>query len=141
MNDELAQLYQSVILEHNRSPRNHGPLVGASHEGTADNPLCGDRVTLRLLMGEGGIAAARFEARGCALSRAAGSLLTEAVAGLTSSEALALGERFAAFLAGDAAAPSESLAVFGGVRAFPSRIACAALPWKALATALRAPRR
>jgi len=137
MNEELAQLYQSVILDHNRSPRNHGPLPGASHEGTADNPLCGDRVTLRLVVGDGGIAAARFEARGCALSRAAGSLLTEAVKGLSPAEALALGERFAAFLLGGETPPSESLAVFGGVKAFPSRIVCATLPWKALAAALR----
>ncbi len=135
MNDALRALYQDVILDHHKAPRNHGPLADATHRGTADNPLCGDRVTLHLIVGDR-IRAARFEARGCALSRAAGSLLTEAAVGKTPAEARDLAARFEAFVAGAAPAPSEALAVFGGVREFPSRAACATLPWQALLRAL-----
>jgi nitrogen fixation NifU-like protein len=135
MNDALTSLYQNIILDHHKSPRNHGPLPEATHHATADNPLCGDRVTVHLVVGER-IDAARFEARGCALSRAAGSLLTEAAVGKTPAEARDLAARFAAFVAGTGPAPNEALAAFAGVRDFPSRVACATLPWDALSRAL-----
>jgi nitrogen fixation NifU-like protein len=139
MNDALRSLYQDIILDHHKSPRNHGPLAEATHDATVDNPLCGDRVTVHLAVGDR-IDAARFEARGCALSRAAGSLLTEAVIGKTPAEARDLAARFAAFVAGTGPAPSDALAAFGGVRDFPSRVACATLPWDALSRALEGAR-
>ncbi|HKA90386.1 MAG TPA: SUF system NifU family Fe-S cluster assembly protein [Haliangiales bacterium] len=135
MNDAVRALYQGVILDHHKSPRNHGPLADATHRATADNPLCGDRVTVHLVVADR-IDAARFEARGCALSRASGSLLTEAAVGKTPAEARELAARFEAFVAGSAPAPDDALAVFAGVREFPSRAACAVLPWQALVRAL-----
>jgi nitrogen fixation NifU-like protein len=135
MNDALRSLYQDVILDHHKSPRNHGPLDGATHHATVDNPLCGDRVTVHLAVRDR-IDAARFEARGCALSRAAGSILTESAVGKTPAEARALAGAFEAFVAGAAPAPTDALAVFAGVREFPARAACATLPWQALLRAL-----
>lgn len=136
MNDALAQLYQEVIVEHHKSPRNHGPLEHATHRATIDNPLCGDQVTVRLVLAGDRIDLIRFEARGCALSRASASLMTEAVRGLSSTDALARGRALETYIAGKSDAPTEALAVFAGVREFPSRIGCVTLPWQALTQAL-----
>lgn len=136
MNDELARLYQKVILEHNKSPRNYGPLAGATHEAQEHNPLCGDVITLRFGVTGGVLDPVRFESRGCAIVRATGSLMTSAIAGKPAAEALRLRDQFEAFLAGGAAGELGELAVVQGVREFPSRIACAMLPWRALAAAL-----
>jgi len=140
VNDELARLYQQVILEHNKSPRNYGPLEGATHEARADNPLCGDVVTLRLVVADGRIQAVRFEARGCAISRATASLMTSAIAGGTPQAAARLRGEFEGLMAAPAdperAAVLGELTVVEGVRDFPSRIACAVLPWRALEAAL-----
>ena len=136
MNDELARLYQRVILEHNKSPRNYGALPGATHEGQAHNPLCGDVITVRLSLRDDVLDPVRFEARGCAIVRATGSLMTSAIAGKNVAAALRLREAFDAFLAGGEAGALGELAVVQGVREFPSRIPCAMLPWRALAAAL-----
>jgi nitrogen fixation NifU-like protein len=136
MNEELARLYQRVILEHNKSPHHYGALADATHEGTAHNPLCGDVITVRLNLRDQTIDPIRFEARGCAIVRATGSLMTSAIAGRSMNDALGLRDQFAAFLAGGDAGALGDLAVVQGVREFPSRIACAMLPWRALATAL-----
>jgi nitrogen fixation NifU-like protein len=136
MNDELARLYQSVILEHNKSPRNYGPLPGATHEAEEHNPLCGDVITLRFNTASDLIEPIRFEARGCAIVRATGSLMTSAIAGKSIRDALLLRDRFEGFLAGSDGAELGELAVVAGVREFRSRIACAMLPWRALASAL-----
>ena len=136
MNDELARLYQKVILEHNKSPRNYGPLAGATHEAQEHNPLCGDVITLRFGVTNDVIDPIRFESRGCAIVRATGSLMTSAIAGKPIADALALRARFEAFLDGGDGAELGELAVVAGVREFRSRIACAMLPWRALSTAL-----
>jgi nitrogen fixation NifU-like protein len=136
MNEELARLYQRVILEHNKAPQHYGALEGATHEGRAHNPLCGDVITVRLNLRDRRIDPIRFEARGCAIVRATGSLMTSAIAGKSMTDALRLRDQFEAFLAGGDAAALGQLTVVQGVREFPSRIACAMLPWRALATAL-----
>src|SRR5262249_3240259 len=136
LSPELQALYQKVIVEHHKAPRNHGPLAGATHEATADNPLCGDQVTLRLRLDDGRVAALGFESRGCMLSRAAASLMTEAIAGRGAASALALGTAFAAFLAGGPDDGLGGLTALAGVRDFPSRIGCVTLPFDALRRAL-----
>jgi nitrogen fixation NifU-like protein len=138
VNDALSKLYQDVIVAHHKAPRNHGPLAGATHEATALNPLCGDEVTVRLRLDGGRVAEVRFESRGCVLSRAAASLMTEAVAGQPAAAADALGAAFAAFLGGGPRAGLGELTVLEGVRDFPSRVACVTLPWQALSRALAA---
>lgn len=140
---DLDDLYQAVIVDHDRAPRNHGPLAGATHAATADNPLCGDVVTLHLRLECGVIRGASFEGRGCSLSRAAASILTTLLAGRELASARALAAAFEAFVqsAPDAAAaPADlgDLAAFAGVRRFRSRRACATLPLRALAAAVAA---
>ena len=140
MNDALRKLYQEVIVEHHKSPHNHGPLEGATHAATAHNPLCGDQVTLRLIVGDDQLTTVRFESRGCVLSRAAASLMTDAVQGKSAAAALELGRELEAFVGSPPAAGAADrlgdLAVLEGVREFPSRIGCVTLPWQALARAL-----
>lgn len=136
LDEGLRALYNALILEHDRSPRNCGPLAGATHEASEDNPLCGDELTLRLRAPSGRVDEARFEALGCALSRASASLMTEALKGKRVEEALALALAFEASLAGQAPAPAPGLEAFAGVRDFPSRVGCATLAWRALRAAL-----
>jgi nitrogen fixation protein NifU and related proteins len=137
---DLDELYQAVIVDHDRAPRRHGPLSGATHGATADNPLCGDVVTLHLRLDDGVIRDVSFEGRGCALSRAAASILSTMLAGQDLAAARALSAAFEAFVhaAPDAPAAPElgDLAAFAGVRRFRSRRACATLPLRALAAAL-----
>ncbi len=142
---DAKTLYQELIVDHGNAPRNHGPLPGATHEATAKNPLCGDRVTVRLRVDDAGVVReARFEARGCMIAKASGSLLTEAVLGATAEGARALGRTVAELVDGtgdaDAAAgaPSASgaLRALEGVRAFPARKGCVTLAWRALDAAL-----
>jgi nitrogen fixation protein NifU and related proteins len=146
MTPALSSLYQAVILDHNARPRNLGPLPGHTHEASEHNPLCGDRVTLRLRIEDGAITAASFEGDGCALSRASASLLTLAVTGRTPDEALALdGELTRLLSPGPETAETEGAAGAGhlgdltalqGVRDVPARRRCATLPWEALRAAL-----
>ena len=142
MNATLQQLYQGIILEHNAHPRNRGPLPDATQEAHVDNPLCGDRVTLRLRCQDDRIVEARFEGDGCALSMASASLLTTMVAARPLVDALALGDELRRLLgrgpeheAVDRARLGD-LVAFEGTRQFPSRISCATLAWDALAAAL-----
>ncbi|HEX6735262.1 MAG TPA: SUF system NifU family Fe-S cluster assembly protein [Azonexus sp.] len=140
MNADLRDLYQEVIVDHGRRPRNFGPLPGASHQAEGFNPLCGDRLTLRLQVVDGMIAEARFEGAGCAISMASASLLTEALQGRSVAEAQALFAAFHALLTGPDDVPPAGLgklAVLAGVRAFPTRIKCATLAWHALQAALQ----
>jgi nitrogen fixation NifU-like protein len=139
MSSELRDLYQEVIVDHGRRPRNFGPLAEASHQAEGVNPLCGDRLTLRLKVVDGVIAEARFEGVGCAISTASASLLTEALTGRPVAEADALFTAFHNLLTrADAAPPADlgKLQVLAGVREFPSRIKCATLAWHALQAAL-----
>jgi nitrogen fixation NifU-like protein len=139
---DLDALYQSVIVDHDRAPRNAGPLPGATHHATIDNPLCGDVVTLHLLVEDGVIRTATFDAHGCALSRAAASILTTHLHDLPLSSAVTLAATFDTFVRApaDTDAPADAslgdLTAFAGVRRFRSRQACALLPFRALLTAL-----
>lgn len=142
MSDLLA-LYQEVILDHNKRPRNSGELAAPDRQAEGNNPLCGDRLTVELLLEGDRIADIRFRGQGCAISTASASLMTEAVKGRTVAEAEELFERFHEMLTGDPSVPAAvsaeigKLAVFAGVREFPIRVKCATLPWHTLRAALR----
>jgi len=138
---ELSDLYRDVILDHNRHPRNFGDLSPANATIEGFNPLCGDRLTLRLQLTDDRIADIRFEGQGCAISTASASLMTEAVKGKTRAEAEQLFERIHELLTDDAAPVDEQLgklAALSGVREFPARVKCASLCWHTLAPALKA---
>ncbi len=137
---ELKDLYRDVILDHNRAPRNFGPLVGATASIEGFNPLCGDRLTLRLRLCDDRIADIRFEGEGCAISTASASLMTEAVKGQTRGEALGVFTRVHRLLTEDGAPVDGELgklAALSGVREFPARVKCASLCWHTLASALQ----
>jgi nitrogen fixation NifU-like protein len=140
MSENLQDLYQQVILDHNKRPRNFRTIEGGRHaEGY--NPLCGDRLTVYLRLENGRIIDVSFEGSGCAISRASASLMTDSVKGKTVGEAEALFERFHEMIT---KAPDEpvddlgKLSVFSGVRQFPLRVKCASLPWHALRAAVDA---
>ncbi|HEU5041154.1 MAG TPA: SUF system NifU family Fe-S cluster assembly protein [Gemmatimonadales bacterium] len=136
----LSELYQNVILEHNRSPRNYRVLEDANRRVEGNNPLCGDRLTLWLKVEDGVIRDLGFQGSGCAISRASASLMTAAVKGKTEAEAGELFDRFHQLVTGTLdPAQSETLgklAVFSGVSEFPVRVKCATLPWHALKRAM-----
>ena len=140
----MTGLYQQVILDHYRRPRNWGALTGATHHGTASNPVCGDEIVLELRMGGDTIEAAAFSGRGCAISQAAASLMTEALSGQTLAEGLVLRDRFFGLMRGDAVDERDaglgSLRGLAGIAKFPVRIRCALLPWEALEVAVAATR-
>ncbi len=133
MNADLRELYREVILEHSKRPRNLRVLAeGSRAEGY--NPLCGDRVTVYAVTRGDRLYEVAFHGSACAVCVASASMMTEILSGKSRAEALETGERFRAFLL-DAAAPSTDarlgpLMAFAGVRAFPSRIKCALLPWQ-----------
>ena len=139
---ELMDLYQEVILDHNKNPRNFGQIEAADHCARGDNPLCGDRLTLYLRMDGDRIAEVRFEGQGCAISTASASILTEVVLGKSLDEVEALFESFHDLLTGDPSVVAEvgpelgKLAVFAGVREFPVRVKCATLAWHTLKAAI-----
>jgi len=137
---DLQDLYQEVILDHNRRPRNFRTLEdGRKAEGY--NPLCGDRLTVYLRVEEGVIKDATFQGAGCAISKASASLMTDAVKGKTLAEAEALFERFHRTVTAPSDAPVEDLgklSVLAGVRQFPVRVKCATLAWYALRAAAEA---
>ncbi len=142
---QLAELYQELILDHNRAPRNYGALTGANRSAIGHNPLCGDQLTLYLRVNGGVVEEIAFEGKGCAISKASASLMTEALKGKTVADAEALYERFHELLTGppDAKADGRSLgklAVFSGVREFPVRVKCATLSWHTFHAALHGER-
>jgi len=139
---DLRELYQQVIVDHNRHPRHRGKPARHTHEAAGDNPLCGDRIAVYVLVEDGVIRDIGFEGAGCAISTASASLMTGAVAGKTVEEAERL---FGAFhdmvVSPDAPADPEilgKLAAFAGVRGFPARVKCANLAWHTLHAALAA---
>lgn len=139
---DLRDLYQEVIVDHYRRPRNFGRLAEANHHAEGVNPLCGDRLTLYLKLRDGVIEDASFEGSGCAISTASASLMTEALKGKTPAQAHGLFEAFRALVVtgapGEAAAsPLGKLEVLGGVREFPARVKCATLAWHTLEAALQ----
>jgi nitrogen fixation protein NifU and related proteins len=136
---DLKELYRDVILDHNRHPRNFGPLAGASHHAEGNNPLCGDCLSLTLRLTGERIEDIRFEGSGCAISTASASLMTEAVKGKDRSSVRQLFERVHALLTQADAAPDPALgklAALSGVREFPARVKCASLCWHTLNAAL-----
>jgi nitrogen fixation NifU-like protein len=138
---ELRELYQQVILDHNRKPRNFRTLADANRTADGHNPLCGDQLTLALRVEDGVIQDAAFQGKGCAISKASASMMTAGVIGKSEAEAAALFRRVHAMLTteptGEAVPDSlGKLAVFAGVREFPSRIKCATLAWHTLQAAL-----
>lgn len=136
---DLGDLYQELILDHSRRPRNFAPVQGASAVAEGYNPLCGDKVTVQLKLEGGVIKEAGFQGSGCAISTASASLMTEALKGRTRAEAERLFERFHELLTGDKQASPElgKLAVFSGVREYPMRVKCATLAWHTLRVALQ----
>jgi nitrogen fixation NifU-like protein len=137
---ELNDLYRDVILDHNRKPRNFGGLEPADASVEGFNPMCGDRLTVRLRLADDTISDIRFEGQGCAISTASASLMTEAVKGKTRAEALLLFDRVHRLLTDDAAPGGDALgklAALSGVREYPARVKCASLCWHTLASALR----
>jgi nitrogen fixation protein NifU and related proteins len=136
----LNELYQNVILEHNRSPRNYRTMPDADRKASGQNPLCGDQVTVWVRLNGDVIEDVSFEGAGCAISRASASLMTAAVKGKTRAEAVGLFDRFRRLvtgtLSGEAPETLGKLAVFSGVAAFPVRVKCASLAWHTLKAAL-----
>lgn len=135
----LSDLYQEVILDHNRRPRNFRVIEPASATQEGYNPLCGDRLTLYLTIDDGVIADVAFQGSGCAISKASASLMTEAVKGKTVDEARALFDTFHEMITSppESALPEMGkLAVLSGVRDFPTRVKCAGLAWHTLKAAV-----
>lgn len=137
---ELRDLYQELIIDHGRRPRNFGALADANHTAEGFNPLCGDRITLFVKTREGVIEDVRFEGTGCAISTASASLMSEALKGRTEAEAQALFDGFHALVTGHGTVedpPLGKLEVLAGVAEFPARVKCATLAWHTLLAALR----
>ena len=133
-------LYQEVILDHGKRPRNFGKLENASVKAEGFNPLCGDRLTLELKLDNNIVQDAKFTGAGCAISVASASLMTETLKGKTRAEVQQIFERFHQLLTTDSAVPDMGkLAVFSGVREFPARVKCATLAWHTLQAALENP--
>lgn len=136
----LSELYQNVILEHNRSPRNYRAMDGADAKAEGHNPLCGDQLTVWLRLDGDVVGDVSFQGSGCAISKASASLMTSAVKGKTLPEVNALFARFHRLVTGTLpTAEAETLgklAVFSGVSEFPVRVKCATLSWHTLRQAL-----
>ena len=135
---ELRELYQTTILDHNKSPRNFRVPQGANRRADGHNPLCGDAISVHVALADDTLRDVGFQGSGCAISTASASLMTEAVKGKSAAEARRLFDAFHALLTGGGAAGAElgKLAVFAGVREFPMRVKCATLAWHTLRSAL-----
>ena len=137
--NELRDLYQSVILDHYKTPRNYGSLDGATGSADGVNPLCGDHVTVHVRVDGDTVAGVGFEGNGCAISKASASLMTEIVEGRSVAETETIFSRFHDLVTGEAAVDPEELGkleVLSGVREFPARVKCATLAWHALRAAI-----
>jgi nitrogen fixation protein NifU and related proteins len=145
MTMDLRELYQDIILDHGRHPRNFRPIEQATHTAKGHNPLCGDRVTVYLTLDGDRIADVSFEGRGCAISTASSSLMTEVLKGKTLAEAQALFAQFHARVTGGEVhelsealeEDAERLDPLTGVKAYPARVKCATLPWHAFEAAVK----
>ena len=135
MDNALRELYQEVILDHSRHPRHYGAMEGASHKADGYNPLCGDRVTIYLKLDDDGrVADIAFEGKGCAISQASASMMTDLLKGRTKEDAEKLMEGFLHLVKGEDAPglsddDRETLEVMGGISEFPMRVKCATLAW------------
>jgi nitrogen fixation protein NifU and related proteins len=137
---EIAALYQEMILDHYRRPRNKGALENADASVEMKNPLCGDEITLQVAFAPTGVAELKFSGRGCSISQASASMMTQLVKGKSIEEIDALRNRFRDLILGDQSAATDerlgSLRAFSGVARFPARVKCALLAWNALESAL-----
>jgi nitrogen fixation protein NifU and related proteins len=138
---ELSELYQQVILDHNKKPRNFRRLEDATQHADGFNPLCGDQLTVYLRLADGVVEEVSFEGSGCAISKASASMMTQAVKGKSRDEAEELFEEFHRMVTGELDEEAEPnslgrLKIFSGVREFPARVKCASLPWHTLHAAL-----
>ena len=138
---ELSELYQQVILDHNKKPRNFRKLENASHTAEGYNPLCGDHLTVYLDLENDLVKEVGFEGSGCAISKAAASMMTQAVKGKSKEQAENLFQEFHSMVTGELNEETEennlgNLKIFAGVRDFPVRVKCATLPWHTLHAAL-----
>ena len=136
---DLRELYQELILEHSKAPRNYRELKSADHKAEGYNPLCGDRFTVCVQMQGDSIQDIAFQGSGCAISKASASMMTQSVKGKTKQEARELFERFHRTVTGKTNGTSADLgklAVFSGVAEFPTRVKCATLAWHTLQAAL-----
>lgn len=138
---DLRDLYQELILDHNRRPRNFGPLAGANRSARGVNPLCGDKVAVHLHVEGDRVMGVSFEGTGCAISIASASVMTETLKEQSCGEARELFERFHQMVAADDGSGNEDagmgkLAAFAGVRDYPARVKCATLAWHTLRAAL-----
>jgi nitrogen fixation NifU-like protein len=137
---DLEDLYQEVILDHNKSPRNFRAIENASHKAEGYNPLCGDQVTVYVRLRDGLIEDISFQGSGCAISKASASIMTAELKGKPESDAAEMFEKVHSMLTGDAAEGGQSLgklAVLSGVCKFPARVKCATLAWHTLNSALK----
>lgn len=140
---DLRELYQEVILDHSRKPRNFREMTEATRTAVGNNPLCGDRVTVYLRMDGDRVIDASFQGQGCAISKSSASMMTDAVKGKTRAEADEMFERFHRMVTSGVPSPDDAailgkLAVFAGVSEFPIRVKCASLAWHTLRAALEA---
>lgn len=140
---ELLELYQQIILDHNKRPRNYKALEGSTHAAHGHNPLCGDEVNVYLKIEGDRIEAISFDGEGCAISKASASLMTELLQGKTLAEAEAEARDLFELLGGESIPDTETLlvekgdlAALSGVRKFPARIKCASLAWRAMIAAV-----
>ncbi|MFL6286053.1 MAG: Fe-S cluster assembly sulfur transfer protein SufU [Pyrinomonadaceae bacterium] len=138
---ELSELYQQVILDHNKKPRNFQKLEGANRVSEGFNPLCGDQLTVYMLMHDGVVSDLSFVGTGCAISKAAASMMTQAIKGKTRDEAQTLFHEFHRMVTGELDEASEPnhlgrLTIFAGVRDYPARVKCASLAWHTMHAAL-----
>ncbi len=142
MSDDLRELYQEVILDHGKHPRNFHACEDATNEARGNNPLCGDQLVIYVKMGEDGkIADVSFVGKGCAISMASASMMTDLLKGRTAEEAQAMFDAFHKMCTGeeedvDFGEEAEKLRVLSGVREFPTRVKCATLPWHTMVAAL-----
>ncbi|MGE5480480.1 MAG: Fe-S cluster assembly sulfur transfer protein SufU [Chloroflexota bacterium] len=139
--NELKDLYQEVILDHNKNPRNFGQLTVFNYSAEGHNPLCGDRIDVYLQIENEKIADIKFEGAGCAISKASASIMTTLLKGKTIEEAKRLFDEFHDIVTADASEDIDpmnlgKLAVFCGVREFPARVKCASLAWHTMKTAI-----
>jgi nitrogen fixation protein NifU and related proteins len=138
---ELSELYQQVILDHNKKPRNFRKLENANHTAEGYNPLCGDQLTIYLDLEDGLVKEVGFEGSGCAISKASASMMTQAVKGRSKEQVETLFQEFHSMVTGELNEETEennlgNLKIFAGVREFPVRVKCATLPWHTLHAAL-----
>lgn len=139
---DLRDLYQEVILEHSKAPRNFRTLASANHQAEGFNPLCGDRYTVYLDMDGDKVRDIAFQGSGCAISKASASMMTQSIKGKTRDEAEALFENFRSVVTGEESADNKQaelgkLSVFSGVSEYPVRVKCATLAWHTLRAALK----